>query len=220
MSPVIYHDSASLHVYFAVLVVIICCVIFYVVLKLRLKKMTTKSGQFYTGKSFRCPSNVYSPLPQAYHSFRVKNQGIQPLREGLIMDSAFQVTTEMSPTSIQTTTDATNGSRTNTKYSDITTTKKRALEASLNCIRDDSRDWKCLGKQLDFCQEEIQGFACLGEDQSNPTRFLLQAWSKREGKKATVASLVMALMKVGRLDSAFILDPKCIRSPTASGFFL
>lgn len=224
-SHIIYHDSASLHVYFALLVVIICGVIFYVVLKWRLKKVETKSCQF-SPKSMRCPANTYSPLPQAFRqSFRHQSQLVKPVREG-VMDSALQVLTDTPSVKEEAISSSgvlftMNSSRSNKRFSELESEKKRALEASLNSSREDLRDWKSLAHQLSFGQEDIDSLA--SGDKHNVTRHLLQTWSKRDGRKATVGVLVMALIKIGRLDSAFLLDPTCVRShatlsPTSAFF--
>jgi len=214
-SHFIYYDSASLHVYFALLVVIICCVIFYVLLKWKIKKVESKSNPSNLYPGFRYPSSVYSPLSQSiHHSFRAK---CHPLKE----DAALQVTA-LIPDSIKPEQNISNPgvvvtmseSRCNNRYSDLAATKKRVLEACLDSNREG--DWKCLAKQLDF---SVESFA----EKPGPTRHLLQSWSKREGRKATVGVLVMALIRLGRLDAAFILDPTCIRnhpSFSSSGLFI
>jgi hypothetical protein len=199
---------------------------FYVVLKWKLKKVENKSVQF-CGKSMRCPSNVYSPLPHAYQSFRAKSQLIKPIREGVLVDSTvLQVVQEQSPPKKEeVVTDhgvsfTMISSRGNIRFCDLDSSKKRSLEVCLNAPRDDLRDWKSLAHQLSFCKEEIEGFAS-GE---NPCRHLLQTWSKREGLEATVGLLITTLIKINRPDAAFILDPSCIRNqltfPTDSRFFV
>jgi len=76
-------NPPSLHIYFSVLVVIICVVSFYVLLKWKLRSQLVKhnlvkqspgAGNLYINKGpFRTISNVYSPLPQGGPggSFRV-----------------------------------------------------------------------------------------------------------------------------------------------------
>jgi len=93
------------------------------------------------------------------------------------------------------------------RYCDLASTKKRAFEASLNCSRSDSRDWRGLAKELGF--EDITKFEELGKERYGPTRHLLNDWSKREA--SNVSDLVAALFKIGRHDSAYIVDSTCIR---------
>lgn len=107
------------------------------------------------------------------------------------------------------------------RYCDIASNKKRALEASLNSSRSDTRDWKGLAKELGYEQEQVAKFEMLGKERHGPTRHLLNDWSK--GDFSNVTDLVGVLFKIGRHDSAYIVDPTCMRikySGTTPGYMV
>jgi hypothetical protein len=130
------------------------------------------------------------PLPLLSHAPLASPYGLQQQQQGIVLTM--------------------NDRRCNARYSDLTSAKRRNFETSLNNIRNDAKDWRLLAKELDFSEASIKSFAVLGEQKCGPSRHLLQSWHKRDGRRATVGALVMALIRIGRLDSALILDPTCL----------
>ena len=202
------HDSnASLHVYFALLIVIICCVSFYVLMKWRLRRLVKTSpfgGPLYASKTPRGHANLYSPLPVS----------LAPVcRADRLSQPPLRLATRVSPPEVKITM---NEKQCSTRYSDLALSKRRCFEASLNSSRADGKDWRLLAKELDFSEACIKSFASVGGSQGGPAHHLLQSWSQRERRRATVGLLVVALLRVGRLDAAGLLDPASIASSPAT----
>lgn len=215
-----HHDSnASLHIYFALLVVIICCVSFYVLLKWRLSRLVKSApfgGPFYASKTMRCQSNVYSPLP-------ISIAKSLPSKSPIHTDRSPQSPTDIAAQPLtspygpqQGIVIAMDDRRCSARYYDLAVTKRRSFEASLNTTRTDAKDWRLLAKELDFSDASINSFAVLGEQKYGPSRHLMQCWLKRDGRRATVGVLVVALIRIGRLDSAFLLDPTYLCSSSST----
>lgn len=128
------------------------------------------------------------------------------------MDSALQPLTA-SPYGAQQAVVITVGdNRCSLQYTDLPSGKKRNLEACLNSVRPDGRDWRLLAKELSFNDTSIKSFARLADQKHGPSRHLLQHWVKRDGRRATVAALLMTLIRMDRMDAALMLQPLSIRS--------
>jgi len=225
-----YNEGSALPIYFTVLVVIVCGLLGYVVLQWKLKHaMKTPPGAVnspvsgYLGASQGSRGCVnYSPLSQN-HLYRqttvpFPQQSRQQLHSlhsqsacNMLSNQAyrFSVVNSLIPASVQ---KSSRGSSSGlvVRYCDLNSTKKRALEASLNPTRSDCKDWKGLAKELGYANTSVLAFEDLGKVRYGPTRHLLSDWSKSE--KATVSVLVVALLRVGRVDSAFIIDPTCLKT--------
>lgn len=98
---------------------------------------------------------------------------------------------------------------------ELSTCKRRDLEAALNVNRTDGKDWRGLAKHLGYSKQET--FETLAnQNGQGPAFYLLSDWSKMESSTLEVLSL--ALMELGRIDIVWMLQPTCQKMfPPAAG---
>ena len=205
-------DNASLHVYIAILVALICSVSFYVLLKWRIRRIIKSSpfmGTNYVAK--KANPNIYSPLPIAIMQTRNPRPGCRLGRSPTHgpSDIMFQSLIRqqcppsgpvdlMSPVStVQT-------------YADLPSSKKRKFESSLCRPHADGKDWKVLATHLGFSDADVLRFGNKCDHKFGSAHHLLQAWMQREGCGAHLNVLVTALTIIGRSDLTPLLQSSAI----------